>query len=138
MQVRTGHSPRRADVAQNFAALQVLTHVDADLRKVAVHRQQASAVIHDDIVAVEEVVAHIDHAAGEWRLDGRARRCGDVHAGVRIARLAVEHAAQSERTRTPARYRLIETQSRRCGRRERIERGAHLGGFGRHARFVLG
>ena len=56
-------------------------------------------------VAVEEVVAGVDHLAGKRRDDRRAGGGGDVHAAVRIARLAIEHAAQSERTRASSRNR---------------------------------
>ncbi len=53
-------------------------------------------MIDDHGVAVEEVVARIDDRAvrgGQYRCAGRRR---DVHARVRIAGLAVEHAAQAE------------------------------------------
>ena len=74
-------------------------------------------------VAVEEVVAGVDHAARSRRDHRRALGRSDVHAAVRVARLAVEHPPQPERTRTRARRGLAQQQR---GRQRLAERRAHL------------
>ena len=73
------------DFTEHVTFLQFLTHDDADLREMAVHRHQPLAVVDDHVVAVEEIAAGIDHLAGERRLDRRTGRRGDVHAAVRPA-----------------------------------------------------
>ena len=53
-------------------------------------------MVQPDGATVEEVVPHIHHLARQRCHDGRAGGGGNVHAAVRIARLAVEDAAQAE------------------------------------------
>src|SRR5688572_27686179 len=138
MQVWAGDPPGGADIAQYLADLELLSDLDTHLREVAVHGHQALAVIDDHVVAVEEVTAHVHHATRERRLDRGTRWRSDVHATVRLARFAIEHAAQTERAGAPARHRLTQSKCGRSIRRESLERGAHLFGFAGHAGFVLG
>ena len=98
---------------------------------------QSLAVIDDHVVAIEEIVADIDDTASQRRLDGRARGSGDVHAAMRLACFAVEHAAQAEGARTPARNRLREAQCQRRVRGEGFQRAAHFFGLTRHARLIF-
>jgi hypothetical protein len=137
VQVRAGDAAGRADVAQHLTGLQFLADLHADLREVAIHRHQALAVIDEHIVAIEEIFTDVDHLARQWRLDRRARGRGDIHAAVRPARFAVEHAAQPERARSRAGYGRRQAQCRRRGGRERVERGAHLFSLARDAGFVF-
>jgi len=73
---------------------------------VAVHRQQPLSVIDDHGIAIEEVVAGVDHGTLSSCMDRRADGCCDIHAGVRIARLAIEYPAQAKGAGAHARYRL--------------------------------
>ena len=76
---------------------------------------------------VEEVVVHVNHLARQRRHDGRARGGGNVHAAVRIARLAVEHAPQPERAGAPPRHRHLHAQRLQGAARGLLaERGHHL------------
>ena len=54
------------------------------------------AVVNDHSIAVKEVVAGIHNRTLRGRQYRRAGGCGDVHAGMGIARLAIEHAAQAK------------------------------------------
>ena len=72
------------------------------LLEMTVHRHQAVAVIDEQRVAVEEEIAGFDHRACRGRANRRACGGGDVHAGMRIARLAVEDNGAS-RTNPSAR-----------------------------------
>ncbi|MFO1427299.1 MAG: hypothetical protein U1F11_10090 [Steroidobacteraceae bacterium] len=47
-------------------------------------------------IAIEEILARVQHAARRRGAHRRAGRRGDVHAAVRIAGLAVEDAPQPE------------------------------------------
>jgi hypothetical protein len=78
-------------------------HIDA--AQVAIHRHEALAVIDEDGLAVEEEIARFQHAPGGGIFDRGTRRGRNVHARVRVARLAIEDPAQSERARTAARHR---------------------------------
>src|ERR1700733_11730371 len=96
MQVWTGAPAGHADLADGLSALYSSADLYTDRAQVAVHREQPLAVIDDDGIAIEEIVAGIHDRAipsCEYRC---ARGRGDVHAGMRIARLPVEHAAQSK------------------------------------------
>jgi tRNA-dihydrouridine synthase C len=96
VQVRAGDPPGGADAGDALTRRDPLAHLHLGGVQVAVHREQAAAVVEPDGVAVEEVVADIDHLAGRRAEHGRADRRGDVHAAVRIARLAIEDTAQAE------------------------------------------
>ena len=123
--MRAGHAAGRAHLAEGVAGLELVAHLAVHLAQVAVHGEQAAAVVEPDRAAVEEIVAHVDHAAGQRRDDGGARRCGDVHAAVRIAGLTIEDAAQAERAGAASRHRHAHVQI--GGARKRFaERGHDL------------
>ncbi|MNX57771.1 hypothetical protein D3C86_885940 [compost metagenome] len=128
MQVRPGHPSRRAHRGQRVAGLEHIAHLHVPAAQVAVHRQQTAAVVDPDGAAVEEVVAGVDHLAGQRRAHGRAGAGCDVHAAVRIARLAVEHAAQAERAGAAARHGHAHLQR---------GVGAQVGERGHHAGQVI-
>jgi len=96
VQVRASHATGRPDSAQYVTRGQLVSRLDIDGAEMAIHGQQAAAMVEPDRLAIEEVVAAVDHAAGCRGEYGRAHGCSDVHAGVRVARLAVEHPAQPE------------------------------------------
>ena len=53
-------------------------------------------MIDEDGVAVEKILACIDHGTGDRHMNGRTGGRGDVHARMRIARLAVEYTARAK------------------------------------------
>ncbi len=67
-------------------------------------------MVDEHRIAVEEVVADQDHLASGRRLDGGAGPHREVEAGVGVALLAVEEAAQPERAGERALDRLVEQQ----------------------------
>src|ERR1700722_18592446 len=79
VQVRSGDAAGSADLAEHRACLQHFPGVHLDLAQVAVHGEEAAAVIENDRVAVEEVVAGIEHAAIGRRMNGRAALGGNIH-----------------------------------------------------------
>src|SRR5579871_1993049 len=90
MQVRSGHSPGRADLAEHLAGPHVRAALYTDRAQMAVHGDESSTVIEDHRVAVEEEISGVEHTAiggGVHRRSGG--RC-DIHAAVGIARLVVE------------------------------------------------
>jgi len=64
----------------------------------AVHADQAAAVIHEYGIAIEEKRTGFDDGAGDGHPHRRAGGRRNVHAAVRITRLAVEDAARAEGT----------------------------------------
>jgi hypothetical protein len=96
VQVRSRHAAGRAHGAQALAGGQGVAHLHVDGTQVAHHAQQAAAVIQPDGLAVEEIVARVDHPPRQGRHHRRAGGRGDVHAAVRGAGLAVEDAPQPE------------------------------------------
>jgi hypothetical protein len=107
-----------APTLQNaLAGAQGVAHLHVDAAQVAIHGEQALAVVQPHGAAVEEIVARVNHLARQRRHDGRAGGGGNVHAAVRIARLAVEHPPQPERAGAPPRHRHLHAQDcRRAAR----------------------
>src|ERR1019366_4519533 len=64
--------------------------------QVAVHADESASMIDEDRVAVEKILAGIDDGTADRHVNGRTGGCGDVHARMRIARLAVEYAARAK------------------------------------------
>src|SRR5689334_21140150 len=93
--MRAGDAAGGTDGADDFAGGEVGAEFGFDGVEVAVHGDQAVAVVDVDRVAVEKELADFDDGAGGGRVDGRAFGSGDVHAGVGVARLAVEHATRA-------------------------------------------
>lgn len=96
VQVRAGHAAggaHRTDWLAGFDRV-ALAHIGS--AEVAAHGEQAAAMVQPHGVAVEEVVADVDHAPGGRGAHRGAGGRGDVHAGMGAACLAVEDAAQAE------------------------------------------
>src|SRR5690606_738272 len=96
------------DLAKDVAARQLVADLYADVREMAEHADQSLAVVDKDRLAVEEVVAGEDDLAGGRCLDRRAGWRGEVQAGMRIALLIVEKAAQAKRRGQRAVHRPVE------------------------------
>ena len=96
MQVRTGRAAGHADRADARPGGEPLPGLDVDGAQMAVHADQAAAVIDEHRIAVEKKLARVDDRAGDGHYHRRAGRGRNVHAAVRIARLAVEYAAHAE------------------------------------------
>src|ERR1700733_2742950 len=96
VQMRTGDTAGGANLADDRAAVHRLTDLHADDRQVAVHRDQALAVIDQYRIAIKKIVAGIDDLAVCRGVDRCPGRSGNVHAGMRRARLVVEHATPAE------------------------------------------
>jgi len=111
--MRTGDPPGCPDLADQRAAADLLAGMHEDCRQVAVHGDQPLAVIDQHGVAVEEITAGVDHPAAGGGVHCGAGRGGDVHAGMRIARLVVEDAARAERTGAHPGDRRAQLQRRR-------------------------
>ncbi len=108
MHVGTGGAAGGADPADDAAAGQALAQLHVDLRHVAEHADEPLAVVDEHRIAVEEVVADQDHLARRRRLDGGAGTDREIEAGVGVALLAVEEAAQPERAGERALHRFVE------------------------------
>ena len=96
MQVGAGDAAGGADGAENVAGFDHLTGLHRDAVHVAVHGDEPLAVVEVDGVAVVVEIAGGDDAAGGGGADRGAGGGGEVDAAVRVARLAVEEAAQAE------------------------------------------
>ena len=92
-------------------------HVGAD---------QALTVVNKNRVAIEEIVARIGHHTSRWRLDGSTSTHRHIKPGMRVARQAVEDAAQAEARREWASGRQQESRIRRSGGKLPLDR---LGDF---------
>ena len=64
MQVRASHAASRTHGTQALAGCEHITGLDVDHAQVAHHAQEAATVVQPDGVAVEEIVASVDDAAG--------------------------------------------------------------------------
>src|SRR5262249_20919145 len=90
VQVRTRDAARGPDLAEQRSGLQVLPGTHVDLAEVTVPVDQARAVTEYHRVAVEEVVAGVDHHTVSGGPDRCAGLGGDIHSRVRVPRLIVE------------------------------------------------
>jgi hypothetical protein len=61
--MRSGHAPGRTGKPDLLTAMDVLADLHANHGQMAVHRDQPLAMIDQYAVAVEEVIARVDHAA---------------------------------------------------------------------------
>ena len=114
----TGGAAGGADPADDAAAGQALAQLHVHLRHVTEHADEALAVVDEHRIAVEEVVADEDDLASGWCLDGSAGSDREVEAGVGVALLAVEEAAQPEEAGERALDRLVKQQVARLSRAE--------------------
>jgi hypothetical protein len=97
VQVRAGDAAGGADRAEQISPFfDRLTGTHVDARQVHVGADQALAVVDENRVAVEEIVAGIGHHPIGRRLDRRPGAGRHIQPGMRVARLAVEDAAQAE------------------------------------------
>src|SRR5688500_2701947 len=103
--MRTGDAACCADGPDASAWRQLIAGFHVDAIQMAVHRDEARAVIDEDRVAVEEELAHLNHFAGSGRDDRSSFRGRDVHAGMGLAWLAIEEPARAERIGTRSRHR---------------------------------
>lgn len=111
VQVRSGYSPGLADSADLIAGTDNGTGLDIDRVHVAVEADQAMTMVHDDGVAVEEIITSGENNTRCWRVDGRAFIGGDIHTGMGIARLLVKKALKAERTATDASHRRLHAKN---------------------------
>src|SRR5439155_8308425 len=83
---------RLAAPPERLAWLHLLPDLDADLRHMAVEREEPEAVVEDHHVAVDPVGAREDDPAGIARLDGDPLRRREVDPEVprRVDRLALD------------------------------------------------
>ena len=123
MQVRSRDAARRADESKHFARVDLVAALHVDAAQVAVHRHDPRAVVDEHRVAVEEEIALVEDAARGRCPDRRAGGRRDVHARVRIARLAVEEPPESETARALAGHGWPHAQLRHAAGRVGAERG---------------
>jgi len=108
--MRPGDPAAGADLADQLASADLLPCMHEHSRQVAVHCDQALAVIDQHGIAIEEITAGVDHAAAGGRVHRRSEGRGNVHAGVRVTRFAVEDAARAKRAGTHAVDRRAQLQ----------------------------
>jgi len=97
--MRAGDPPGCTHFAQLVAGLDHRARLHIDLVQVAVQRHETLSVVNENRFAIEKIIAGVDHHARCRRKDGCARGRGDVHAGVRVTCLIIEHASQTEGAR---------------------------------------
>jgi len=112
--MRPGDAAAGPDFADQRAGGDLLPGMHENGRQVAVHRDQSLAMIDQDRIAIEEITAGVDYAAAGSRVHCGSERRGNVHAGVRVTRFAVEDAARAKRAGTHAFDRRQQPQ--RCRR----------------------
>ena len=83
MQVRAGRAAAHPGLADLLALDHGIAGLDATAVKVAVHADQAVAMIDKDRLAIEKKLIDREDAAGRVCADGGAAWHGDVEAGVR-------------------------------------------------------
>src|SRR5262245_10579044 len=97
MQMRAGDPARGADGADNRSRFHMHARFYIDLIQMTVHRDQTQPMIYEYCIAIEKIIAHIHYLTRRGRFDRRAARRGDIHARMRITRLAIEYPARAER-----------------------------------------
>jgi len=102
MQVRSSHSAGLPDFAYPGTPVDLITQFDAGRAEMTIHSDKALAMIDDDRIAIEEIVANRCHFASSRRNDGGAGRGGDIHTAMGIAGLIIEDAPRAEGTGTGA------------------------------------
>ncbi len=85
MQVRSRGSTGLADGTQGAPGGKPFTDSNVDRAQMAVHADEAAAMIDEYRLAVEEVIAGVDYRTCDRYPDLGTGRGGDVHAGVGIA-----------------------------------------------------
>ena len=110
--MRPGHATGHADLADLLPTRHARAVFHDNPVQMVVHRDQPLAVVEEHGVAVEEIIAGVDHDAGRGRDHHRARGRGDVEPAVRRARLVVEEAPQAEAAAQPPARRQVEMQRR--------------------------
>ena len=96
MKVRPGDSAGLAYSSNLLARDDMPPNFNIDCIHMAIEANKPMAVVEDDCVAVEEVVAGSDDTSGGGRDNRRTLVSGDIHARVRRSRLAVKEALMSE------------------------------------------
>ena len=136
VQVRPGNAPGGADGAEAFTLLDRLAGAHIDARQVHVGGNEALPVVDEHRIAIEEIIPGIGHHASGRRPDRRAGADGDIEPGVRVARLAVEDAAQPETRRQRAAGRQGEIGLRHVRAEAALERIGDFT-FARDARQIV-
>ena len=91
MQVRPGYSSGLPDPTDLIASTDNRAGLDIDRVHMAVEADQAMAMVHDDGVAVEEIVTGGENNTRRRREDRRAFIGRDIHARVGVAWLLVKN-----------------------------------------------
>src|SRR5512138_1547737 len=131
MQMRTGHASGRTYRAERIACLDAIAGFHIDTIEMAVHGHEPCAVVDEDGVAVEEELADLDDVAGSGRADRRAFAGGDVHTGMRSARLSVEETARAVRIGFRPGDGCCKRERGRSCVRESLQRGSRAALLGR-------
>lgn len=85
MQVRASDTACGTDLAKGLPCRQHIPQAALHAREVAVHGEQAAAMVQPHSGAVEKVIPNVYNGAGQWRHDaGAGGRC-NVHSAVGIA-----------------------------------------------------
>src|SRR5258705_999364 len=107
MEMRTGHTPGRADLTDDVAADE-LPLMDVHDRQMGEQRKHTEAVVDHDRVAREIEIPREHDTTAVRGMNGSARRAEKVGAAVRLPRLAVENAARAKCSVRPAWHRSKE------------------------------
>ena len=102
--VVAGGTARAAHIADELALLDGLARADGQGQAVCIHGAVAAAVVDDDRVAIARartglVVTRLGDGAACGGVDGRTRRCTDVHAPVAVRRTSASSSGNSAQAR---------------------------------------
>jgi len=138
MQVGARNPARGTHQAQDFAAFDLYALSDLDFAEMAIHRDQALAVIEKYRVAVEVKLAGDSDCAWSGCCDRRARAGGNVQPAMWTSWLIVEDAPVPERAGSDPAYRLDEGANTRCVLLDEVHVGRpHARAFGANALQIL-
>lgn len=96
MKVRTGNPAGLPDGTYYVVLTHQVSLLHIDTTQMAVHRNQSLAVIQQDGVAVEEIIARRHNFARRRGDDWLSFISGDIESAVRVSGLVIENSPQSE------------------------------------------
>jgi hypothetical protein len=92
----TRHATRGTHFADLVAGFDVSAWRDVDLAQMAVQGHETLTMIDEHRFSVEKEIARLDDLSRCGRKDRRTDGRCDIHPRVRITRLIIEHATQTE------------------------------------------
>ena len=81
----TGHPAGGTDFANGHPALNRITDGHVHFTQMCVQRQESKAMIDDDDIAGEEIIADVNDSPGGSRENGSTFWCREIHSTVGIS-----------------------------------------------------